>query len=378
MPEGSSRPLVCHICAPGNVGGLERVIQGLALGHHERGLEPEVISVITPDAERPHPFAAPLIEGGVPVHELRLQHRAYLAERRAVRGLLEARRPRVVHSHGYRPDILHGSLARSLGIATVTTEHGSSKLGGTSTLFEWLQLRLFRRASGVVAVSTPIADRLVAEDGVPSELVHMIPNGWTPGTEFLSRDAARRELGIDAEETVVAFVGRLIPAKGPDVFVEAMLQVDRPSVTTVVIGDGAQRAELEERVRSTGQGDRFRFMGTVNPAAPLFRAFDLFVLSSRTEGTPIVLLEAMAAGVPLVVTAVGGVPDVVGDDAALVVPPLDPASMAEAVQSALADPLAAQARVEAATRRVETEFSADLWLDRHEALYRSVTSDPAR
>jgi glycosyltransferase involved in cell wall biosynthesis len=85
----------------------------------------------------------------------------------------------------------------------------------------------------------------------------------------------------------------------------------------------------------------------------------------------------MAAGVPLVVTAVGGVPDVVGDDAALVVPPLEPSTMADAVRSALADPAAARGRVEAATRRVENEFSADLWLDRHEALYRSVAADPA-
>jgi glycosyltransferase involved in cell wall biosynthesis len=377
MPDGADRPLVCHICAPGDVGGLERVIQGLALGHHQRGLQPEVISVIGPDDDDPHPFAAPLLDGGVPVHELRLHPRAYLAERRAVRRLLETRRPRVVHFHGYRPDILHGSLARSLGIATVTTEHGSSKLGGTAALFEWVQTKLFRRASGVVAVSTPIAERLVNEDGVPGELVHMIPNGWTPGTEFLSREAARRELGIGPEETLVAFVGRLIPAKGPDVFVDALLQVESPSVTALVIGDGADRTELEERVRAAGQEDRFRFMGTINPAAPLFRAFDLFVLSSRTEGTPIVLLEAMAAGVPLVVTAVGGVPDVVGDDAALVVPPLEPSTMADAVRSALADPAAARGRVEAATRRVENEFSADLWLDRHEALYRSVAADPA-
>lgn len=377
MTESQDPFFVCHICAPGEVGGLERVVQGLALGHHGRGLRTEVISVIGPE-EGPHAFADPLRAGGVTVHEVRLPSRAVLSERSAVRALLREGRPDVLHCHGYRPDILHGTTARSLGIPTVTTEHGSSKLGGTTTFFEWLQVKLFRRAGGVVAVSTPIAERLVREDGVPAELVHMIPNGWTGGTDFLDREAARRELGLGDADTLVAFVGRLIPAKGPDVFVETMLRVDDPSVTAVVIGEGAQRAALEERVREAGQEARFRFMGSVNPAAPLFRAFDLFVLSSRTEGTPIVLFEAMAAGVPSVVTTVGGVPDVVGEDGALQAPPLDPEALASAVRASLDDPAAAQARAQAALHRLSLEFGADLWLDRHEELYRSVANGKGR
>jgi glycosyltransferase involved in cell wall biosynthesis len=347
------------------------VVQGLALGHHRRGLRVEVISIIGP-GEGPHAFAEPLREGGVPVHEVRLPSRAVLKERRAVRALLEAHRPDVVHFHGYRPDILHGTTARSLGIPTVSTEHGSSKLGGTTAFFEWLQFRLFRKAGGVVAVSTPIAERLVREDGVPEHLVHMIPNGWTGGTEFLDRGAARKELGLEADGTVVAFVGRLIPAKGPDVFVDALLELDDPSVTAVVIGDGADRLGLEARVREAGRESRFRFLGSVNPAAPFFRAFDLFVLSSRTEGTPIVLFEAMAAGVPAVVAAVGGVPDVVGDRGALLVPPVDPPALARAIGEALADPEASEERARAGVRRVEGEFGADRWLARHEELYRAV------
>lgn len=371
MTESQATLSICHICAPGEVGGLERVVQGLALGHHRRGLRVEVISVIEP-GEGPHAFADPLREGGVPVHEVRLPSRAVLQERRAVRDLLKAHRPDVLHCHGYRPDILHGTTARSLGIPTVSTEHGSSKLGGKTAFFEWLQVRLFRKAGGVVAVSTPIAERLVREDGVPGHLVHMIPNGWTGGTEFLDRDTARRELGLERDGTVVAFVGRLIPAKGPDVFVDALLELDDPAVTAVVIGDGADRPGLEERVRQAGRESRFRFLGSVNPAAPLFRAFDLFVLSSRTEGTPIVLFEAMAAGVPAVVAAVGGVPDVVGDRAALLVPPVDPPALARAIREALADPDASHARARSGVGRVEDEFGAERWLARHEELYRAV------
>jgi glycosyltransferase involved in cell wall biosynthesis len=281
--------------------------------------------------------------------------------------------PDVLHCHGYRPDLLHGTTARSLGIPTVTTEHGSSKLGGRTAFFEWLQVRFFRYAGAVVAVSTPIAERLRGE-GVPAHLVHTIPNGWVGGADFLSRDEARRQLGLSPDERVVAFVGRLIPAKGPDVFVEALLRLDDPDVTAIVIGDGAQLDGLQERVREVGVDDRFRFPGSINPASPLFRAFDLFVLSSRTEGTPIVLLEVMSAGVPAVVTRVGGVPDVVGPDGAWVVPPEDPPALAAAIREALDDPAAREARVEAARERLDSEFSAERWLQRHEDLYRSLRS----
>jgi len=369
----ASDPLfVSHILAPGDVGGLERVVQGLALGHHRRGLRSEVISVIGPGDEE-HPFAVPLREGGVPVHEVRLPARAVLRERRTVRDLLRRLSPDVLHCHGYRPDLLHGTTARSLGIPTVTTEHGSSKLGGRTAFFEWLQVRFFRYAGAVVAVSTPIAERLRGE-GVPAHLVHTIPNGWVGGADFLSRDEARRQLGLSPDERVVAFVGRLIPAKGPDVFVEALLRLDDPDVTAIVIGDGAQLDGLRERVREVGVDDRFRFPGSINPASPLFRAFDLFVLSSRTEGTPIVLLEVMSAGVPAVVTRVGGVPDVVGPDGAWVVPPEDPPALAAAIREALDDPAAREARVEAARERLDSEFSAERWLQRHEDLYRSLRS----
>ncbi|MEJ2540587.1 MAG: glycosyltransferase [Gemmatimonadota bacterium] len=366
-----SEPLfVCHICAPGEVGGLERVVQGLALGQHRSGLRSEVISVIEP-GEGPHAFAGPLREGGVPVHEVRLPGRAVLAERRAVRDLLEGLSPDVLHVHGYRPDILHGTTARSLGIPTVSTSHGSTNSGGKTAFFEWLQTRLMRRAGAVVAVSTPIARKLEGS-GVPPRLIHVIPNAWVGGTPFLSRDEAREALGIEPERRVVAFVGRLWTEKGPDVFVEALLRVSDPSVLALVIGDGFERSRLEARVREAGQEDRFRFMGSVNPAAPLFRAFDLFVLSSRTEGTPIVLFEAMASGVPTVVTPVGGVPDVVGQDGALVVPSEDPEALARAVQASLDDPRTAQARARSALERLEA-FGADPWLERHERLYRSLT-----
>jgi glycosyltransferase involved in cell wall biosynthesis len=126
-----------------------------------------------------------------------------------------------------------------------------------------------------------------------------------------------------------------------------------------VIGEGPERPDLEQRVRDAGLADRVRFHGEVLDAAACFRAFDLFVSSSRTEGTPIVLFEAIAAGVPVVATSVGGVPDVLGPDQALLVPPEDPSALAAAIREALAEPGAASVRAENAMRRLGEHYALE-------------------
>ena len=111
-------------------------------------------------------------------------------------------------------------------------------------------------------------------------------------------------------------------------------------------------------------------------------AFDAWVLSSRTEGTPVTLFEAVAAGVPVVATRVGGVPDVVGEGEAILVPPEDPEALAAAIRAVHASPLAAAARADRASRRVATEFAAAPWLDAYDRAYRralrGVRTPPGR
>jgi glycosyltransferase involved in cell wall biosynthesis len=361
---------IVHIAAPGRVGGLERVVQALAAGHARQGHEVTVVSIITPgDAD--HPFTRPIEEAGVRVHELEIPAKAFLRERKLVRRLLTQIRPHVVHTHGYRPDVLHATTARKLAIPTVTTEHGSSKLGGKTIVYEWLQRASFRRFQAVVAVSSPIAERLVTE-GVPGSRVHLIPNGWAGGVDFLDRSVARRNLGLPEDCLVVGYVGRLIPAKGPDVFVDAILRLDDLPICAAIIGEGTERARIEATVRTAGKKERIFLVGHVDNAAPLFKAFDLFVLSSRTEGTPITLFEALAAGVPVVVTSVGGVPDVVTPREALLVPPEDPEALASAIRRAFAAPTDTAERARRASARRESEVGADLWLRRHKTVYRAI------
>jgi glycosyltransferase involved in cell wall biosynthesis len=363
---------VVHLCAPAEVGGLERVVQGLASGLDARGHDITVVAVVESRSASEALFSG-IADGGVDTVAVEIPGRAYLRERRSVGELLDALSPDVLHTHGYRPDLLHGSQARRRGIATVSTLHGSSRMGGLSGAFEWLQERSLRRFDAVIAVSPPLSS-LLARRGVPRERIHLIPNAWTPTGAILPSEVARRRLGVpEGAEVVIGWVGRLIPIKGADVLLTALARTSGERWFACIVGGGPERARLEGLCSELGLSDRLRFCGPVEDAGRLFSAFDLFVLSSRSEGTPMVLLEAMSSGTPIVATQVGGIPDMLDADVdAWLVPPEDPAALSTAIEEALSDPSAAAERAGRSLEKVRTAFDPCLWIEHHEHAYREA------
>lgn len=368
--ERKDRLSILHVTAPARYGGLEQVVRALATGHRQRGHDVAVAAVLEPPDAASHPFVEALQRAGVEVAPVVTSARGYLAERRAVRGLVSRVKPHVVHTHGGRPDIVDAPVARALGIPTATTVHGFSKGGGRSGLYEYLQKRAFRRFHAVIAVSRAQAEELRAA-GVRPDRLHLVPNAWQP-TPQLDRGEARRFLGIPEASRRLGWVGRLTREKGADVVLCALARVAEPTVSLSIVGDGRERTELEALARRLGVADRVVFHGRVRDAGRLPRAFDAFVLSSRTEGTPIALFEAMAAGVPVVATAVGGVPDVVSEREAWLVPPEDPVTLALAINAALADLGRRRTRADAARERLDREFGVQPWLGRYETIYRAI------
>jgi len=184
-------------------------------------------------------------------------------------------------------------------------------------------------------------------------------------------------LGVAADDLRVGFVGRLSPEKGPDVLLSAAARIDA-AIQLSFVGEGRERPALETRAQEMGVGSRVTWHGAVPDAARLLAAFDVLVLSSRTDGTPIVLFEAMAAGVPIVASAVGGMPELLTAADAVLVPPDDPAALAESIARVLLSPAASGSRAAAAGRRLEKRFASGPWLDAYEGLYRSVSASRRR
>lgn len=370
---------IAHVLAPAPFGGLETVVQLLAHGQAGRGHHVAVAAVVeTAD----HPFVRGIRErcgSCVELVPIVAGARHYRAERRAVAALARSFAPEVVHTHGYHPDILHLRAARRRGAAAVTTLHGFTGGDWKNRLYEALQVRAAARADAAVAVSRGVADRL-CRSGVHPDRVHLIRNAFEP-PQFLEPAAARAVLGLPSSEAGprVGWIGRLSPEKGPDVMLRALAVARIPDLTLSFVGDGADRPALERMAAELGVAGRVTFHGIVPDAARLLRAFDALALSSRTEGTPMVLLEAMAAGVPVAATRVGGVPDVVSDAEAALAPPDDAAALAAALDSLLARNDRAARCVAAARSRLERDFALEPWLDRYERLYTSILRPaPAR
>jgi glycosyltransferase involved in cell wall biosynthesis len=339
----------------------------------QRGRGVHVAAILSPADAPNHPFIAGLEALGTPVTVVAVSARSYLREYRSVNALVARLRPAIIHTHGYHADLIGGAVARVRGLRTVSTVHGFVGGSPRNLIYERMQLVALRHADAVLAVSLPLVDRLI-KAGVPRGKIHFVPNGFAPFALSLTRAAARQELGLIGSAPLAGWVGRLSPEKGADVMLDAIAACESPWHLSM-IGDGPERARLGQRAAKLGITDRVTWHGPVSNAGALLSAFDAFVLSSRTEGTPIVLFEAMHAAVPIVTTRVGGVPDVVSSAEAILVPAERPTMIARALGELLNEPAAAKRRSLLARERVIRDFGAEAWVAAVNEIYRLIESN---
>lgn len=262
----------------------------------------------------------------------------------------------------------------------VAFHHGYTKPTRKQELYNQFDRWSLRKAKRVITV-TEAFRRELERFGVAAEriaVVHnSIPADWTSGAEGTR---LREELlaGAMPGTRLVLAVGRLSREKAHVDLVEAVAQLERKnnSVRLVVVGEGPERAGIEQRAKELRS--MVVLTGQVSDTRPYFAAADLFVLPSHSEGSPNVLLEAMAAGLPVVATAVGGVPQTVSHEThGLLVPPAQPAALAEAMARLLQDEALAKRLAGAAAQRIRDEFLPQARARRLEQLYWDVVSGRA-
>ena len=368
-----SAPLsVVHVLAPAQFGGLETVLHHLATGlHGDDRVDVTVVPVLGLSEAAEHPFVRGFDGTGVRIVPIEIPGRGYRAERRAVREILGKVSASVLHTHGYRPDVMDSGVAARLRIPRVTTVHGFTGGGRRNRFYETLQRRVFRKFDGVIAVSAKLQRELVA-NGIPDSVVHVVRNAFPSDSAATDRATARSALGLPADKQVVGWVGRLSHEKAPDVFVQAAAAVSAENVHFSVIGSGPELERCRGLAAELGLPDRVHFHGQIEGAGNLLNAFDVLALTSWTEGTPMVLLEAMARGVPVVSTAVGGIPDLLSSNEARLVDAGDPAGIAAAVEELLGNPTLSRKLGESARARLERDLTVDAWVDRHIQIYRAI------
>lgn len=360
-----SRRCVLHVIAPAPYGGAEAVVHALATGALRRGEYARVVLLLQLAGE--HPLAARLRADAVPVHEIRCGRRRYRAEAAALAELVRQLTPYVVHTHGYHADLVGYRATRICRVPLIATAHGFIAGNLKNRVYQWLDIRAMRRFDAVISVAEVV--RLeVLKGGVDPDLVSLVPNA-SIDVPPLPRAEARRLLGLPDDVTALGWVGRISDEKGPDLFVEAFRRLAGPGVAAALVGDGPARDRLEAMIATGGMADHVWLAGAREDAARLLSAFDALVISSRSEGLPMVLFEAIMAGVPVISFLVGGIPTVVSDASAYLVPAGDVEGLANAMKRVIEQPVEAREKAAEAVRVVQARFGMESWLNQHVAVY---------
>jgi glycosyltransferase involved in cell wall biosynthesis len=295
-----------------------------------------------------------------------------------VRRHLAAARPDVLHTHLGTSDFLGGLAARSLRLPAVSTVH----------VMEWprdrrndVKVQLISAArrgcmARVIAVSDPAGRWLLEHRWARPQQLVTVHNGVAGVPRPGAGRAVRRALGIGENALVVAMLSVIREGKGHDVAIAAVarLRARFPRLELLIVGDGEERPRLEALAARDGG---VTFAGHRDDVMEVLDAADVLLHPSRIDAFPGALLEAMAAGLPIVATAVGGIPDIVEDGATgvLIPPPATPAAVADALAPLIADAGLRAALARRGRERFERRFSVERWLERTRAVYESVLGE---
>jgi glycosyltransferase involved in cell wall biosynthesis len=350
------------------VGGAERHVVDLAVALSRKEFEVTVACSVAGD------LSESLEEANVPVRSLLdqlVKRRVSAAYGRELRRLAKEERFDLVHAHVYASAAAAAIATVGTGVPLVVTEHTEAIWRGRRAR---LVTRWFcRRASRVIAVSDAVKRRLVKQDDVPPEKIAVIPNAVPANPDSGSGTPPLRDELRD--RPLVGVLARLQPEKGVATFLKAGAHVAKvvPQACFIVVGDGPLRTELEVLVRRLCMEQNVRFLGFRSDPRALIELLEVLVVPSLTEGAPLVVLEAMAAGVPIVASAVGGIPDQIRHEGeGLLVPPGDPAALGDAVLKLLRDPGLARRMGASGCRKATTVFSHAKMVARTEDVYRAA------
>jgi glycosyltransferase involved in cell wall biosynthesis len=284
----------------------------------------------------------------------------------------------IVHAHMPRASVPATILARLARVPVVIShEHGSVLEG--KAVRKFLDRHVVARGSDLVlAVSEWDRDNIIEGEGIAPERIKVLRNGIARPAR--SRDLSRSDFAPD-HRPIVGAVGRLFPVKGYDDLIQAaaVLRHRGVPVRCLIAGDGPDRDRLQRVIGDLGMDDEVSLLGFREDVADLMRLLDVAVMPSHSEGGPLAMMEYMAAGVPIVGTAVGGIPELIQDGVhGLLVNPREPRELATAIERLLKDRPFAQRLSRAALERQKAEYDIDVTVKRVEDLYLQLLADSRR
>jgi glycosyltransferase involved in cell wall biosynthesis len=355
------------------VGGLFRHVMDVVRGQIARGHQVGIVC----DAGTGGDFATRILNDAAPALALGLSRIAMprqigildLAATRHVARRVAETGPDVLHGHGAKGAAYARLAVGRGGPLRVYTPHGGSLLyrpGTAISSFYLLLEKLLKRRTDLFLFESAFIARLYDQKvGTPETLARVVPNGVA--------DSEFAEVPLQADATDLLYIGELRRLKGVDLLINALaaLRAGGKALTATIVGQGKARLELQEQARRVGLDDSIRFVSPL-PARSAFALGRVMVVPSRAESFPYIVLEAAAAGKPLVVTRVGGIPDLFGPFADRLVTPDDTAALEHAIANAVNQPESIAADTRLLQQRVRTTFSLDEMVDGGLGAYREA------
>ena len=358
-----------HLITELNIGGAEKGLARLLAYLDRDRFAPTVVCLYGGDG----PVADEIRALGIPVTDLGMPAKWRWDALWRLYRLLHRERPVILHTWMFHANIPGRVLGRLAGVPIVISSERTMAM--ESRLRCWLNRITDALTDRVVCVSQRVADFVVRQVGIPRRKTVVIPNGIdVRNFEHLPiKQQARAALGLPFDQVLIGTVARLDPVKRLDVLLQAMKSLS--DVYAIIVGDGPERARLGAMRKRLGL-DRVHFVGQQGDVRPWLAALDVFVLSSDWEGMPNAVLEAMAAGLPVVATTVGGMPEVVVDGVTgLLIPPRDPQALAQAINVLLVDPERRYEMGQTGRERVRQHFTVEHMVEETESLYEQLLAE---
>jgi glycosyltransferase involved in cell wall biosynthesis len=367
LTRNADRPVAVQLISTGGFYGAERTLLELATFLRDQGWDSRIVVLEGNGAGEMTRRAA---DNGIACQAFVTSGRlGLLPMLRRLKAMLAQESRAVIHSHGYKPDILLAALGVPRRLPCLATCHSWYSTTVKLKALEYVDKWAVRRFDHVVAVSDEIYRDLRAS-GMPDARVSRINNAISIPVLDTDRNKIRAEWNVAPDEKLVVQIGRLAKSKRNALLLKAVAALPGDiAVRVVFVGDGEEREALGAYARELKIDGRVIFAGYRRNAPAIMAAADVLAITSNQEGLPIVILEAMAVGCPIIATAVGAIPQVLNGESAWIIPVDDDAGLMQALREALSDTSVAKDRAAVAKSVFLGSYERDVMGQRYLELY---------
>ena len=377
MNENSNKAdKVLYLITDLKYGGAQTVLYSLVSNINQERYKPSVACLFGGD----FPVGDELRKTGIEVIDLRMTNFWRIDALWRLYQLLHREKYSILHTSLFHASLVGRIVGWAAKVPVIITWRQNISLGGRWR--DFIYKMTSRIDDKVIVVSNSTLESEIRTTGLAVEKVEVIYNSIDidrySRKKPANRNKVKMDFGLGGEEIIVGFIGRFHAQKGIDVLLKAFEKIEKSkmNVRLMLVGDGTLRKKIWKQSQTLGNDNRVLFTGIRKDIPLILSSLDIFVLPSRWEGLPLVLLEAMAAGLPIVATAVGGIPEVVVDgETGFLVPPEDPEALASAITRLIEDSVLRKKFGKAGYKRVKQHFNIQEASRRTEELYFSLLKE---